>query len=154
VTTVLWHVDALLGSDREISSYTITLPSNCSLSNGRCYVMAATDMHSTIEYLWEAVFSVRSVLRIHNEEQLRLWESLETAMRRVGCWCEMVASLGVCGVGSSWVVSSAVGSQLGSYSEIGNSKQVREAVNTEAEETTALKAVTRQRMKTQQAEKN
>jgi hypothetical protein len=34
-----------------------------------------------------------SVPRLHNEEQLRLGESLETAVRRAGGWCEMAASL-------------------------------------------------------------
>jgi hypothetical protein len=38
---------------------------------------------------------MRSVQRIYNEEQLRLRESLETAVRRVGGWCEMAGSLGV-----------------------------------------------------------
>jgi hypothetical protein len=51
---------------------------------------------ATIETLLGEVFSVRSVPRLYNEEQLRLWESFETAVRRVECWCEMAASLGVC----------------------------------------------------------
>jgi hypothetical protein len=34
-----------------------------------------------------------SVPRLYNEEQLRLSRSLETAVRRVGGWCEMAASL-------------------------------------------------------------
>jgi hypothetical protein len=38
---------------------------------------------------------MRSVPRLYNEEQLRLQESLETAVKRVGGWCEMGASLGV-----------------------------------------------------------
>jgi hypothetical protein len=54
--------------------------------------MAATDTHATTELL-EEVFSVWSVPRIYNEEQLQLQESLETAVRRVGGWCEMAASL-------------------------------------------------------------
>jgi hypothetical protein len=53
-----------------------------------------------------------------------------------------------------YVVSSAVGSQLfqlGSCSEIGDSQQERKAVDMEVEESTALEAVTRQRLvKTQQ----
>jgi hypothetical protein len=44
--------------------------------------MAATDTNATTELL-EAVFSVRSVRRLYNEKQLRLRESLETAVRRV-----------------------------------------------------------------------
>jgi hypothetical protein len=56
--------------------------------------MAATDTETTVELL-EAVFSVRSMWRLYNEEQLRLRESLETAVRRVGSLCEMAASLGV-----------------------------------------------------------
>jgi hypothetical protein len=43
----------------------------------------------------EVVFYVRSVLRPYNEGQLQLEESLETAVRRVGGWCEMATSLGV-----------------------------------------------------------
>jgi hypothetical protein len=56
--------------------------------------MAATDTSSTRELL-EAVFSVRSVPRLYNEEQLRLRESPETAVRIVVGWCEMGTSLGV-----------------------------------------------------------
>jgi hypothetical protein len=43
----------------------------------------------------EVIFSMPSVPRPYNEEQLRLRESLETAVRKVGSWCEMAASLGV-----------------------------------------------------------
>jgi hypothetical protein len=46
-----------------------------------------------MEKLLEAVFFVRAVKRLYNEEQLPLWESPETAVRRVGGWCEMAASL-------------------------------------------------------------
>jgi hypothetical protein len=38
---------------------------------------------------------MRSVPMLYNEEQLRLRERLETAVTRVGVWCEMAASLGV-----------------------------------------------------------
>jgi hypothetical protein len=55
--------------------------------------MAATDMHATIEELSEVVFSVLSVPKLHNKEQLRLRESLEMAVRRVEAWCELAASL-------------------------------------------------------------
>jgi hypothetical protein len=60
--------------------------------------MAATDMHATIEELLEVVFSAQSVTRLYNEGQVPLEESLETAVRRVGGWCEMAASLGISGV--------------------------------------------------------
>jgi hypothetical protein len=50
---------------------------------------------STIEELLEEVLSMQSVPRLYKEEQLRLRESLGTAVRRVGVWCEMAASLGV-----------------------------------------------------------
>jgi hypothetical protein len=40
-----------------------------------------------------AVFSVRSVPRLYAGDQLPLRQSLETAVRRVGGWCEMAASL-------------------------------------------------------------
>jgi hypothetical protein len=61
------------------------------------------------------------------------------------------------GINCALWVNLAIGSQvvqLGSYSEIGDSQQGREAVNTEAEEATALEAVTRQWLvKRQQTEK-
>jgi hypothetical protein len=50
---------------------------------------------ATRKELPEAVFSMRSVPRLYNEEQLRLRERLETAVRLVGGWCEMDASLGI-----------------------------------------------------------
>jgi hypothetical protein len=52
--------------------------------------MAATDAYVTLEELLEAEFSVRSVPRSSCD-----YESIETAVRRVGGWCEMAASLGV-----------------------------------------------------------
>jgi hypothetical protein len=55
--------------------------------------MAATDTHATIEELLEAVFFVRSVPRLYKEGLLLLEKSFETAVRRVGSWCEMAASL-------------------------------------------------------------
>jgi hypothetical protein len=55
------------------------------ISNGR----------TAIEELLEVIFSVRSVLRLYNEGKLPLEKSVETAVRRVGGWCEMAASLGV-----------------------------------------------------------
>jgi hypothetical protein len=38
---------------------------------------------------------MRSVPRLYNDEQERLRESLETAVRRIGGWCEMAARLEV-----------------------------------------------------------
>jgi hypothetical protein len=55
--------------------------------------MAAKDTQETIEELLEAVFSVRSVPRLYIEEQLRLRERLEPAVRRVGVRYEKVADL-------------------------------------------------------------
>jgi hypothetical protein len=56
--------------------------------------MAAADKQErTKEELLEAVFSVRSVSSQFNDYQLSLRETLETAVRGVGCWCEMIASL-------------------------------------------------------------
>jgi hypothetical protein len=46
---------------------------------------------ATIEELLREVFSVRSVLRLYNDEQVLLRESLETAVRKVGVSCETVA---------------------------------------------------------------
>jgi hypothetical protein len=79
-----------------------------------------------------------SVLRIYNEVQLPLQGSLETAVRRVRDWCEMAASLGV----------------SSSNELVGRQSPVSKDVNTEAEEATALEAVTRrQQVKVQQTEK-
>jgi hypothetical protein len=50
--------------------------------------MAVTNMHATVEEVLEAVFSVRSCRGY-------ITRSLETAVRRVGGWCEMADSLGV-----------------------------------------------------------
>jgi hypothetical protein len=55
-------------------------------------------MHATTEELQKAVFSLRSAPRLYNEGQLPLEKSLEAAVRRVGGWCGMAASLGVSGV--------------------------------------------------------
>lgn len=55
----------------------------------------------------------------------------------------MASSLGVSGVESSRIESSAVGSQLESCSEIGDRQRGREAMNAEVEGSTALEAVTR-----------
>jgi hypothetical protein len=57
--------------------------------------MVATDEHATVEELLEAMLSVHSVPRLYKQKQLRLRGSLETAVRTVGGWCEMAASLGV-----------------------------------------------------------
>jgi DNA-directed RNA polymerase sigma subunit (sigma70/sigma32) len=54
--------------------------------------MIATYTHATIELL-KAVFSLQSVLRLYDEEQLRSQESLETALRRVGVSCETVTNM-------------------------------------------------------------
>jgi hypothetical protein len=60
----------------------------------------ATDTHATIEELFEAMFSVRSVPSTYNEDQMPLRKSLETVVRRVGRWCEIAASLQGCEPGS------------------------------------------------------
>jgi hypothetical protein len=41
----------------------------------------------------EEVFSVRALPRLYNEDKLPLQGSLEMAVRSVGGWCEMAASL-------------------------------------------------------------
>jgi hypothetical protein len=86
---------------------------------------------------WE-MSSVQSVSRLYNEEQLRLRASLETAVRLVGGWCEMAASIGVRQLEDLF--------QVVSCSETGDSQGGREAVDMEVEGSTALKAVTRQRL--------
>jgi hypothetical protein len=61
--------------------------------------MAEIDPHATIEELLEAMFSVRSVPRLYNEDQLPLRVSREGVCRQailrrqLGGWCEMAASL-------------------------------------------------------------
>jgi hypothetical protein len=50
--------------------------------------------------IMEETFSVRSVPGLYNEDQLPLRESIETAVGRVGGWCEMTASLRARGLGS------------------------------------------------------
>jgi hypothetical protein len=56
--------------------------------------MAATNTHVTIKKLLEAVFSVRPLLRLHNEGQQPLLLSREGVLRRqvrrIGGWREMV----------------------------------------------------------------
>jgi hypothetical protein len=82
---------------------------------------------------------MRSLLRLYNEEQLRLRESLDTAVRTVGGWYEVAASQG--------------GSHMGNELLVRQSPASKD-VNTEAEEATALEAVTRrQPVKLQQTEK-
>jgi hypothetical protein len=122
--------------------------------------MAATDKHATVEELLEAVFSVRSVTYLYNEGQLPLEESLETALRRVWGWYDMAASLGVSGVESvgSWVSESELQDCWGSdIVSCCCEKLVAEArgplANPEEGERPPLEAVTRRRMRTQQAEK-
>jgi hypothetical protein len=56
--------------------------------------MTATDKHATIE-LFKAMLSVGSVPMLYSEGQLPLEKSSETAVRRGGGRCEMVASLRV-----------------------------------------------------------
>jgi hypothetical protein len=61
-------------------------------------VKAATDTHATIEELLGAVFYVRPVSIYEYNDQLP--KSPETAVRRVGGWCEMADSGGTSAVGS------------------------------------------------------
>jgi hypothetical protein len=66
--TVIYYVECLL-KDR------IVKPAETAVARqwlSRRHVMAATDTHVTIEELLEAVFSVRSVPRLYNEDQLLL----------------------------------------------------------------------------------
>jgi hypothetical protein len=51
------------------------------------------------------------------------------------------------------VDSELIGSQLASWRDIGDSQQGHEAVNTEVDGSTALEAVTRQAMNTEQTKK-
>jgi hypothetical protein len=68
--------------------------------------MDATYTHTTAEKLLGEVFSVLSMLRLYNEAQLPLDESLETVERRLGAWCKRAASLGVSQWSAvSWLVN-------------------------------------------------
>jgi hypothetical protein len=61
-------------------------------------VVAVTDTYAIIQELLETVFSVRFVPRRYKEDQLLSpvrRESPETAVTRVGSWCEMAVSLRV-----------------------------------------------------------
>jgi hypothetical protein len=93
---ILWHADPLLGKDREISSHTTPIARQQICNTKQCrnwealfstrYVRQLHD--ATSEELLGEVFSMRSVPRIHDEEQLWLRESLELAVRRIGVCCE------------------------------------------------------------------
>jgi hypothetical protein len=63
--------------------------------------MATTGMYTTTEELLKAQFSVRFTSGLYNEDQLSSRDSNETAVRRVGGWCEMAASLRGCERGST-----------------------------------------------------
>jgi hypothetical protein len=54
-------------------------------------VSLAAREHTTME----VAFSVQSMPRLYNEDQLPLQDSAEMAVRRAGGWCEMAASLQV-----------------------------------------------------------
>jgi hypothetical protein len=95
---------------------------------------------------------------LYNGDQLALEESVETAVRRVGSWCEMAASLGA----SEWSEVSLLVSELDDCcgSVVVScccEKLVAEARgqfgNPEEGERSALEAVTRKLVKTQEAEK-
>jgi hypothetical protein len=88
----MWHVDPLLVNDCEISSCTIAVAKQW-ICKQWPLVCSGRKRHATTEELLEAVFSVRSVPRLFNEGQLPLEESLETAVKRVGGWCKMAATL-------------------------------------------------------------
>jgi hypothetical protein len=66
---------------------------NTEVNGKRRFLRGPCHSYATKELLGE-VFPVWSVPRLYNE-QLRLPESLEMEVRRVGGWCEMAASLGV-----------------------------------------------------------
>jgi hypothetical protein len=57
--------------------------------------MAATDKHATTEEMLEEVVSVRSVPSPYNDGQRPIEKSFETAVRRIGGWSRMAASLGL-----------------------------------------------------------
>jgi hypothetical protein len=94
---ILWHVcrkSELWSQQKQqlVGNGSANTPVHRQWLNSR-QVMATTDTDWTIEELFKAVFSVRPVLGLYKEGQLPLRERLETAVRRVGGWCEMAASL-------------------------------------------------------------
>jgi hypothetical protein len=110
--------------------------------------LTTTDMHATLEELLEAVFSARSVPRLYkyNEDQLSLLTSSETAVSRVGGWCEMASvsqsvSQSVLVESESGVDRRSAGSQLRvAVAEAGDSSGTPRKG-----ERPLLKAVTKQR---------
>jgi hypothetical protein len=52
------------------------------------HVIAVTDTHAIV---MEETFSVRSVPRLYNEDQLPLRGSFETAVTKLGGWCNISA---------------------------------------------------------------
>jgi hypothetical protein len=58
-----------------------------------CHLTTARDTYTTIEEWLKVVFSARSMPRLCKKDQLLLRDGPETAVRRLGGWCEMAASL-------------------------------------------------------------
>jgi hypothetical protein len=110
VRATLWHVDPLLGNDREIISYTIAVAKQwlCkqrpSLGNGR-------NRHTRNRRAAGSGVLCAFVPRLYNKGRLPLEKSLETAVRRLGGWYEMAASLGVIQL-EQWVSCETVAGQL------------------------------------------
>jgi hypothetical protein len=82
------------------------------MGSGVLYAVHGIATRHKMKEILEEAFSMRSVPRQYNEEQLRLWESLETAVWRAGVAVRQ--------------------------------SPASKDVSTEAEEATALEAVTRQ----------
>jgi hypothetical protein len=79
------HVNPLLGNDRDISKKQEPLLSN-----------AFANKHfptETMNYKNEELFPARSVSRCYKRGKLRS-AVCHSVKRRLGCWCEMAASLG------------------------------------------------------------
>jgi hypothetical protein len=67
----LYYIVVSLLKTRIVKSAETSVARKRPCKHSRCYAMAATDTHATIQEMLEAVLSARSVQRLYNEDQLR-----------------------------------------------------------------------------------
>jgi hypothetical protein len=75
VGTVLWHVNSLLGGDSQISDGILAVARQRPANSNRRMVLFALSAKQQLNRNKVTVFSVRSVPRLYNEDQLQLSES-------------------------------------------------------------------------------
>jgi hypothetical protein len=90
---LLWLKRELLPRYGSVITHQPNNDSTCNRGTVFLYGPDEKRCRQAIQELLEAVFSVRCVQRLFNEDQLPLRESFETTVRRVGVWCEMANSL-------------------------------------------------------------